>query len=220
MKAIIYTRVSTAEQGKSGLGLESQLNLVTEFCNNENIEVIAHYQEVETGKGQDALSVRPKLKTALEHAKKEKAYLIVAKLDRLGRNVAFISSLMESKVPFIVAQLGKDADSFMLHLYAALSEKERELISTRTRAALKVLKDNGVKLGNQTNLDQARAIAHVTTKKQAADFASNVLPMIKQFRDNGETLPAIAEKLNTMGVKTRRGGAWYASTVANILKRG
>jgi DNA invertase Pin-like site-specific DNA recombinase len=219
MKAIIYTRVSTAEQGKSGLGLESQLNSITEFCNAENIEVIGHYQEVETGKGQDALEVRPQLAKALAHAKKEDAYLVVAKLDRLGRNVAFISRLMESKVPFIVAQLGKDADPFMLHLYAALSEKERELISTRTKAALKVLKDKGIQLGNQTNLDEARLKGHATNREKASDFAQNVLPMIQQMRDSGETLPAIADKLNNLGVKTRRGGTWYASTVTNILKR-
>ena len=219
MKAIIYTRVSTAEQGKSGLGLESQLNLVTEFCTAENIEVITHYSEVETGKGHDALDKRPQLAKALQHAKKEGAYLVVAKLDRLGRNVSFISGLMESKVPFIVAQLGKDADPFMLHLYAALSEKERELISTRTKAALKVLKDKGVILGNQTNLDDARLIGHETCRQQASAFADNVLPIVFQFRDNNETLPAIADKLNAMGVKTRRGGKWYASTVANILKR-
>ena len=219
MKAIIYTRVSTKEQGNSGLGLESQLNLVTDFCTAENIEVITHYSEVETGKGHDALDKRPQLAKALQHAKKEGAYLVVAKLDRLGRNVSFISGLMESKVPFIVAQLGKDADPFMLHLYAALSEKERELISTRTKAALQVLKDKGVKLGNLTNLDDARLLSNATNKAKANDFASNVLPIVLQFRDNNETLPAIADKLNAMGVKTRRGGKWYASTVANILKR-
>jgi DNA invertase Pin-like site-specific DNA recombinase len=219
MKAIIYTRVSTAEQGKSGLGLESQLNSVTEFCTAENIEVIAHYEEIETGKGQDALEVRPQLAKALAHAKKESAYLVVAKLDRLGRNVAFISGLMESKVPFIVSQLGKDADSFMLHLYAALSEKERELISTRTKAALKVLKDKGVVLGNQTNLNDARLKGHETNRQQATAFADNVLPFVQQLRDSGETLPAIAKRLNDTGMKTRRGGQWYASTVANILKR-
>jgi DNA invertase Pin-like site-specific DNA recombinase len=219
MKAIIYTRVSTAEQSKSGLGLESQFNLVTEFCNAENIEVIAHYQEVETGKGQDALDKRPQLANALLHAKKEGAYLVVAKLDRLGRNVAFISSLMESKVPFIVSQLGKDADSFMLHLYAALSEKERELISTRTIAALKVLKDKGIKLGNQTNLHDARLLGQATNKEKATDFANNVLPMIKQLNNDGATLQSIADRLNNTGVKTRRGGRWYPSTVTNILKR-
>lgn len=219
MKAIIYTRVSTAEQGKSGLGLESQLNSVTEFCTAESIEVIAHYQEIETGKGQDALEVRPQLAKALAHAKKESAYLVVAKLDRLGRNVAFISGLMESKVPFIVSQLGKDADSFMLHLYAALSEKERELISTRTKAALKVLKDKGVQLGNRTNLDDARLKSNETVKQQADDFADNVLPIVKQLRDSGESLAAIAKRLNDTGMKTRRGGQWHHATVANILKR-
>jgi DNA invertase Pin-like site-specific DNA recombinase len=219
MKAIIYTRVSTAEQSKSGLGLESQFNSITEFCNAENIEVLEHYSEVETGKGADALDKRPQLAKALQHAKKEGAYLVVAKLDRLGRNVSFISGLMESKVPFIVAQLGKDADSFMLHLYAALSEKERELISTRTKAALQVLKAKGVKLGNLTNLDDARLLSNETNKAKATEFADKILPMVLQFRNNGEKLPAIADKLNDMGVKTRRGGAWYASTVANILKR-
>lgn len=219
MKAILYTRVSTAEQGKSGLGLEAQLISINEFCTDENIEVIAHYEEIETGKGADALETRPQLKAALTHAKKEGAHLVVAKLDRLGRNVAFISSLMESKVPFIVSQLGKDADSFMLHLYAALSEKERELISTRTKAALQVLKSQGAQLGNRTNLDEARRKSNATNRKQADNFADNVMATIKQFRDNGETLPTIAERLNTMGVKTRRGGKWYASTVSNILKR-
>lgn len=219
MKAIIYTRVSTAEQGKSGLGLESQFNSITEFCIAENIEVLEHYSEVETGKGADALDKRPQLAKALQHAKKEGAYLVVSKLDRLGRNVSFISGLMESKVPFIVAQLGKDADSFMLHLYAALSEKERELISTRTKAALQVLKAKGVKLGNRTNLDEARLLSNETNKAKAAEFADKILPMVLSYRNAGETLPAIADKLNDMGVKTRRGGKWYASTVVNILKR-
>jgi DNA invertase Pin-like site-specific DNA recombinase len=219
MKAVIYTRVSTAEQGKSGLGLESQLATVTEFCTAENIEVIAHYREVETGKGRDALEVRPQLAKALTHAKKEAAYLIVAKLDRLGRNVAFISGLMESKVPFIVSQLGKDADAFMLHLYAALSEKERELISQRTKAALKVLKDKGAKLGNRTNLDQARLNSNATNRQAASEFAAKVIPTIAQFKKNGDSLQAIADKLNDMGVKTRQGGKWHNSTVRNIVKR-
>jgi DNA invertase Pin-like site-specific DNA recombinase len=133
--------------------------------------------------------------------------------------VAFISSLMETKVSFIVAQLGRDADAFMLHLYAALSEKEREMISARTKAALGALKARGVKLGNRRNLDEARAASNATNRKEATVFADNVLPMVKQLREKGETLPAIADKLNSLGVKTRRGGKWYASTVTNILKR-
>jgi DNA invertase Pin-like site-specific DNA recombinase len=219
MKAILYTRCSTADQGKSGLGLQAQFDLITDFCKAENIEVITHYEEIETGKGFDALDKRPQLAKALAHAKKEGASLVVAKLDRLSRNVAFISSLMETKVSFIVAQLGKDADAFMLHLYAALSEKERELISTRTKAALAVLKAKGVKLGNPNSLDKARLSSNETNKKEAADFANVVLPTVLQFREKGHTLPVIADKLNNMGVKTRRGGKWYASTVANILKR-
>lgn len=219
MKAIIYTRVSTAEQGRSGLGLESQLNLVTDFCHAEQFEVIGHYQEVETGKGFDALDKRPQLKKALAHAKKENAYLVVAKLDRLSRNVAFISSLMETKVSFIVAQLGKDADAFMLHLYAALSEKERELISSRTKAALQVLKAQGKLLGNRTNLEDARQKAYATNRDNADTFATKVLPTIQQFKDKGDSLNTIAKKLNDLGVKTQRGGDWYAKTVANVLER-
>lgn len=218
-KAIVYTRVSTAEQGKSGLGLQSQLDAIEQFCKDENIEIIKVYEEVQTGKGADALMVRPQLAKALSDAKKENASLIVHKLDRLGRNVAFISSLMESKVSFIVAQLGKDADPFMLHLYAALSEKERELISHRTKSALKVLKDKGVQLGNRTNLDDARLKSNETNKIKAEEFALNVMPMIAHWRVDGDTMQSIADKLNNLGVKTRRGGAWYPSTVQNILKR-
>jgi DNA invertase Pin-like site-specific DNA recombinase len=219
MKAIIYTRVSTAEQSKSGLGLQSQLDSVNEFCKSENIGVVAHYEETETGKGFDALDKRPKLAKALAHAKKENAHLIVAKLDRLSRNVAFISSLMEKNVPFVVTQLGIGADPFMMHLYAALSEKERNLISERTKAALAIKKANGAILGNRTNLDEARLKSNATNKAEAIAFADKVLSIITAYRNDGDTLPTIAAKLNDMGVKTRRGGKWYASTVTNILSR-
>jgi DNA invertase Pin-like site-specific DNA recombinase len=126
---------------------------------------------------------------------------------------------MEQKVKFIVTQLGKDADPFMLHLYAALSEKERELISSRTKCALKVLKDSGRKLGNPTNLDEARMRSNVTNRKNADDFASNVMSTIVSYKASGLTLQSIADKLNELGVKTVRGGAWHPSTVSNILNR-
>ena len=126
---------------------------------------------------------------------------------------------MEQKVPFVVAQLGKDADPFMMHLYAALSEKERNLISERTKAALAVLKADGKILGNQTNLSEARLKSNATNKAEATAFADKVMSIITSFRNDGDTLPAIAAKLNDMGVKTRRGGKWYASTVTNILQR-
>jgi DNA invertase Pin-like site-specific DNA recombinase len=219
MKAIIYTRVSTHEQGKSGLGLESQLQDITIFCLNENIEILNHYSEVETGKGSDALEKRPQLKLALAEAKKNGCPLIVSKLDRLSRNVAFISDLMSKKVPFIVSQLGINADPFLLHLYAALSEKERELISSRTKASLAVLKSKGIVLGNKTNLSEARLISNKTNLVEAQNFAVEVLPTILNLRGTGLTLAEIAKKLNELGLKTRRGGQWHASTVLNILKR-
>ncbi len=218
-KAIAYLRVSTKEQGKSGLGLDAQQSEINEFCDNENLELIQVFSETETGKGVDALDKRPLLKQALAMAKNEGCSIIVSKLDRLGRNVAFISSLMESKTPFMVAQLGKDADTFMLHLYAALSEKERELISTRTKAALQALKNRGVTLGNQTNLDEARLKSNATNKRLASDFADNVMTVITNYRNNGLSMSAVAIELNTLGMKTRRGGQWHASTVRNILLR-
>src|SRR6478609_5971050 len=123
--AIAYTRVSTAQQGKSGLGLEAQQAALTRFAEAEGYSLVETFQEVETGKGSDALDRRPQLAAALKVARKHKAPIIVAKLDRLSRDVHFISGLMSHKTPFIVAELGADADPFMLHLYAALAEKER-----------------------------------------------------------------------------------------------
>ena len=219
MKAVVYTRVSTSEQGKSGLGLQAQLDAITEFCKVENIEVVGHFEEVLSGGGADALVRRPELARALKQAKKEGAYVVVSRLDRLSRNVAFISALMELKTPFLVVQLGRNTDSFTMHLYAVLSEKERTLISERTKAALKVLKDKGVQLGNRTNLGEALQISNVVNRQLAGDFASTVLPTIQQFRNAGDSLEAIAGKLNKMKLPTRRGGAWHSTTVRNILKR-
>ena len=134
---VAYYRVSTAEQGKSGLGLEAQRRAVASFAAQEGFTVIAEFTEVETGKGADALDRRPQLKAALEKAKKAKCEVVVAKLDRLSRDVAFIAGLMSQKVPFIVAALGRDVDPFTLHIYAALAEQERRMISQRTNAGLR-----------------------------------------------------------------------------------
>jgi DNA invertase Pin-like site-specific DNA recombinase len=122
---VSYIRVSTARQGRSGLGLEAQRGALLQFCGREGYELLKEYVEVETGKGSDALDRRPQLAAALAHAKRKRSPIIVAKLDRLSRDVAFISGLMAQNVPFIVAELGADADPFMLHLWAALAEKER-----------------------------------------------------------------------------------------------
>ena len=141
--AIAYYRVSTKRQQRSGLGLDAQRAAVARFAEAEGMTIIGEYVEVETGKGADALDRRPQLAAALLAAKKAKCSVLVSKLDRLSRDVAFISGLMAQRVPFMVAELGRDADPFMLHLYAALAEKERRLISERTKAALAARKVNG-----------------------------------------------------------------------------
>src|SRR5450432_2703438 len=211
-QVVTYIRVSTAQQGKSGLGIEAQRAALARFVESEGCEVLAEFVEVETGKGADALDRRPQLAAALATARKAKAAVLVAKLDRLSRDVAFISDLMARRVPFIVAELGADADPFMLHLYAALAEKERHLISDRTRSALAAKKAQGVKLGNPVNLVAAGAKGAETQRAGANAFAANVLPVVRQIQDTGASTPrAIAEALNARGIRTARGGAWHDS---------
>jgi DNA invertase Pin-like site-specific DNA recombinase len=163
---------------------------------------------------------RPQLAAALAAARKGKAAVLVAKLDRLSRDVAFISDLMARRVPFIVAELGADADPFMLHRYAALAEKERNLISERTRVALASKKAQGAVQGNRTNLAEAQAKSVAANKAGADAFAANVLPIVRQIEASGITgARAIAAALNARGVRTARGGAWHDSTVRNLLAR-
>src|SRR5690349_12312601 len=149
-KLISYVRVSTGKQGRSGLGIEAQREAIARFAEAEGLIITDEFVEVETGKGADALDRRPKLAEALTRARKSKQAIVVAKLDRLSRDVAFVSGLMAQRVPFLVAELGADVDPFVLHLFAALAEKERTLIAERTRAALARKKAQGAKLGNRT----------------------------------------------------------------------
>src|SRR6202022_1027145 len=153
--AVAYYRVSTKQQQRSGLGIEAQRATVTRFAESERLTIIAEFVEIETGKGADALDRRPQLAAALAAARGARCSVLVSKLDRLSRDVAFVSGLMAQRVPFIVAELGRDADPFMLHLYAALAEKERRLIAERTKAALAAKRAAGVSLGNPHNLDHA-----------------------------------------------------------------
>ncbi len=144
----------------------------------------------------------------------------MAKLDRLSRDVAFISGLMAQGVPFIVAELGADADPFMLHVYAALAEKERTMIAARTTGALAAKKAQGVTLGNRTNLAEAQAKGVATNRAAAKDFAANVLPIIRQIEAAGATtFRANAAALNARGIAASRGGGWQPTTVRNILNR-
>jgi DNA invertase Pin-like site-specific DNA recombinase len=145
--AIGYVRVSTTSQGRSGLGLEAQRAAITQFAKSEGLELSEVFEEVETGSGSDALERRPKLAAALQAARKAKAPVLVAKLDRLSRDVHFISGLMAHRVEFVVCDLGRQSDPFVLHLYAALAEKERGMIAARTKAGLKAAKRRGTKLG-------------------------------------------------------------------------
>jgi DNA invertase Pin-like site-specific DNA recombinase len=217
---VTYVRVSTQQQGKSGLGIEAQQDAIARFIAAEGYEPIGEFVEVETGKGCDALERRPQLTAALAQARKAKCPVMVAKLDRLSRDVHFISGLMAHKVPFIVAELGADCDPFMLHIYAALAEKERALISARTRSALAAKRAQGVKLGNRTNLPTATAKAALSNRRIAAGFAANVLPVMQQIRAAGATSYAtIADALNARGIHTARGGEWHATTVRNIMMR-
>jgi DNA invertase Pin-like site-specific DNA recombinase len=220
-KLISYVRVSTGQQGKSGLGIEAQKAAIARFAEAENLEVIAELVEVETGKGTDALERRPLLREALTLARKHKAAVVVAKLDRLSRDVAFIANLMVQRVPFVVSELGADVDPFMLHIYAALAQKERALISERTKVALAAKKAQGVRLGNPTNLAEAAAKGAVANREAADRFAANVLPIVERLRNAGTTsLLGIAHALNERGVRTARGGQWHASSVKNLLARG
>jgi DNA invertase Pin-like site-specific DNA recombinase len=216
---ITYIRVSTSQQGRSGLGIEAQRQSLSQFAKAEGLELVREFVEVETGKGSDALDRRPQLKAALAAAKRLKCHVAVAKLDRLSRDVHFISGLMAHRVPFVVAELGADVDPFVLHLFAALAEKERSLISTRTRQALAAAQARGVTLGSP-KLAQARETAVASIKAGADQHAANVLPIIREAQKAGaNTLRAVAEALNARGISTARGGRWHAMSVKNVLDR-
>jgi DNA invertase Pin-like site-specific DNA recombinase len=228
--AVTYYRVSTRKQS---LGIDAQRDIVHRFCKAEGIEIIAEFAETETGKGGDAIERRPELKAALDAARKRKCPVIVAKLDRLSRNVHFISGLMAHRVPFITTELGADCDPFMLHIFAALAEKERAMISQRTTAALavvnKALAERGSwvsrsgrtidRLGNP-NIAEAAARGKAAVTAGADKFADNVLPIIGAIKAGGiTTLQGIAEALNARGIKTARGGRWHITTVARLISR-
>lgn len=217
---IAYLRVSTDRQGKSGLGLEAQRTAVTAFATAGGFTIVGEHIEVETGKGSDALDRRPQLAAALAAARKAKCAVVVAKLDRLSRDVAFIAGLMAQRVPFLVAELGEGVDPFVLHLYAALAEKERAMISARTKAALAAKKAQGVRLGNRTNLPEASRAGGASTARAADTFAAQVLPSIATIQASGaNTLRAIAAGLNERRIKTARGGEWSAVQVQRVLSR-
>lgn len=214
-KYVVYTRVSTQDQGRSGLGLEAQqrdIAIFLEQFSDVPYEIIGEFQDILSG-GDDA---RPELDEALKLVRRTGAELLVAKLDRLSRKVSFTAALMDdAKVKLRVASM-PNADKFQLHIYAALAEQERDFISARTKAALQSAKARGVKLGGLRDATMKRNDAAIA---KADRFAETVSPIITQLRDNGATLQTIADSLNSAGKLTPRGGTWTATSVKRVLAR-
>jgi len=212
---VIYTRVSTKDQGRSGLGLEAQerdIAIFLEHFSGKPYEVLGRFSDVQSGGDDD----RPQLAAALAMVRKTGAELLVAKLDRLSRKVKFISALMdEARVKLRVAQMPQ-ADKFSLHIYAALAEQERDFISRRTKDALAAATARGKKLGGLRPKTDARNVA---VQVKANREAAKVLKIVKPMREAGVSLAAIAEALSTMKVPTSRGGAWTPMQVSRALKR-
>jgi DNA invertase Pin-like site-specific DNA recombinase len=224
---IAYYRVSTRQQGESGLGLEGQKAAVEAFAKQTCARILASYREVESGK----LAERPELARALAHAKRSKATLVVAKLDRLARNVAFLSALMESRADFIACD-NPHANKLTIHILAAVAEDEAERISARTKAALQAAKVRGVALGSArpghwegredarlAGLAKGRLISAKVVSERASEAYLDLAPAMQQWRTDGLSLRAIADKLNSEGHTTRRGAAWNPVQVSRVLER-
>ena len=212
---VAYYRVSTEKQGRSGLGLEAQRRAVEAYLDGGSWKLVAEFTEIESGK----LSERPKLAEAVKVAKRHKATLVIAKLDRLSRNVAFIANLMEAGADFVAADM-PHANKLTIHILSAVAEHEREMISQRTRAALAAAKSRGVKFGNRSNIEVAQANSRTTRTAQADRFASNVEPIVVQIKAAGiRTLNGIAEALNARGLWTQRGCEWRAVQVKRVIER-
>lgn len=204
--AVAYIRVSTAKQGRSGLGLEAQAAALAKFAAAEGFSFLQTFTETESGADDN----RPALAEAIKLAGKRKAPVIVAKLDRLSRDVHYISGLMKHRVPFIVTELGADTDPFLLHIYAALAEKERALISRRTKDALAAAKARGVVIGGMRESSVAFA-------REAAARAEALRPVFAELA--GLSHRAMAKALNERGITTATGKAWSAMQVIRVRGR-
>jgi DNA invertase Pin-like site-specific DNA recombinase len=213
-KFVAYFRVSTDKQGKSGLGLEAQRQAVQQYLNGGQWSLIGEFTEIESGKRNE----RPELEKALVACKRNKAKLVIAKLDRLSRNLAFIAALMDSGVEFIAVD-NPHANKLTVHILAAVAQHEREMIAQRTKDALQAAKARGVVLGNP-RLDAVRNRAIASVKADADRFAKNVAPIIREIQSSGvASHRAIARSLNARGIATARGGVWTAVQVGAILQR-
>jgi DNA invertase Pin-like site-specific DNA recombinase len=224
---IAYYRVSTKKQGDSGLGLDGQRAAVDTYATQTGAKIKASYIEVESGK----LADRPELAKALGHARRSKATLVVAKLDRLARDVEFLAKVMNSAVDFVACD-NPAANRLTLHILAAVAEAEAKAISDRTRAALQAAKVRGTLLGSArpghwdgredrrlAGLEKARKVAIWVRQQKAAEVYADLVPRMTELRRNGATLQAIANELNVEGHTTRRGKPWNQMQVSRILDR-
>lgn len=210
-RAIPYYRVSTTRQGQSGLGLEAQRKAVRDFARADNLRLLKEFTEVESG----GKNNRPVLQQAIEACKAQDAILLIAKLDRLGRNVLFISTLMESKVEFVAVD-NPSATKFIVHVMAAFAEHERDLISARTKAALRAAKSRGVELGSN-----GKYILSQRNREASKAFAQMMKPVIEELQKEGfKTVREITAELNQRNVPTyhKHGRRWHLATVHKILK--
>lgn len=215
-----YLRVSTSRQGRSGLGLEAQKSAIEAFAHREGLLILEWFVDVETGKGSDALERRPRLAAALDFARRRSCRIVVSKLDRLSRDAHFISCLMAKRVPFVVAELGLDTDPLFLRIYAALAEKERDLIAERTRAALARVRASGRKLGNRTNLREAQLAGAAANRRRAENFTACLELIVRDLIRNGHTtLNSLGTELDRRGITPPRGGKWHPSQVSRMLGR-
>jgi DNA invertase Pin-like site-specific DNA recombinase len=221
--AIAYVRVSTVEQGRSGLGLEAQRAAIARFAETEGLEVTKVFEEVETGVGTDALERRPQLAAALKAAREIKAAVLVAKIDRLSRDVHFISGLMTQQVEFIATDLGRQPDPFVLHLYAALAQKERQMISARTIAGLAAATARGTKLGmaakSKKQQRAIRALAFAAKSRAAEARATALQPHIEYALKDDASLRKAAQLLNERGIQSPGGGRWHAPSLLIAARR-
>ncbi|CAN1544233.1 PinR Site-specific recombinases, DNA invertase Pin homologs [Methylophilaceae bacterium] len=213
-KFVAYFRVSTHKQGQSGLGLEAQELAVSNHLKEGISELVATFTEIETGKGANALERRPQLRKALEICRKNKATLIIAKLDRLARNVHFVSGLLETGCDFIAADM-PHANKVMIQMHAVMSEWERDQISTRTKVALQAAKARGVILGKaginnlKNNLAERRLASNT--------FAENLGGLIEGFKLRGLTQRAMVSELNQVGISAPKGGVWSLNQLQRLL---
>ena len=221
LRLVAYERVSTARQGRSGLGIEAQRKAIDDFAAARGSEVLARFTEVESGKVAD----RPELAKALHLARVTGATLVIAKLDRLSHNAAFLLTLRDSGVRFLAVDM-PEANDLTVGIMALVAQQEREAISRRTREVLAAARARGVKLGNPNGAAALRRAGrggqalHKAVAGNADVFAQDLAAVVNEIREEGHvSLRAIAEELTLRGIRTRRGGAWEVSNVRNLLKR-